>query len=135
PDTLASLAAMTTRHDWELLVVDNNSTDGTRDAILAAAKRFPVELRYVFEKEQGRSAALNAGIRQATGEIIATTDDDIRVEKNWLDAAVDALDTLDCDYVGGKVLPIWKGPQPRWIPNHGGKQCAVIALLDFGPER
>src|SRR4051812_746457 len=87
PETLASLAAMSTRHDWELLVVDNNSTDTTRDVIHGAARDFPVPLKYVFEIEQGRSAALNAGIRQATGDIIATTDDDIRVHPNWLDAA------------------------------------------------
>jgi glycosyltransferase involved in cell wall biosynthesis len=134
PETLASLAGVSTRHNWELIVVDNNSNDGTREVIQTAARNFPVPLKYAFESEQGRSAALNAGIRLATGDIIATTDDDIRVQPDWLDAAVDALHALDCHYVGGKVLPIWKGPQPRWIPNHGGKQWAVIALLDFGPE-
>lgn len=134
PETLASLAALSTTSDWELLVVDNNSTDATRDIITTAAARFPAPLRYIFEGEQGRSAALNAGLRQARGEIIATTDDDIRVNPDWLDQAARGLETLDCQYVGGKVLPEWQGPQPTWIPNHGGRQWAVIALLDFGPE-
>ena len=48
-------------------------------------RRFPVPLRYAFEKEQGRSAALNYGFRIAHGEIIVTTDDDVRVEPDWLD--------------------------------------------------
>ena len=45
-----------------------------------------------------------------------------------------ALETLQCDYVGGKVLPLWGAPRPEWIPDHGGRQWAVIALLDYGPE-
>jgi glucosyl-dolichyl phosphate glucuronosyltransferase len=134
PETLRSLAALTTAAAWELIVVDNNSTDETREIIMAASHGFPVELRYVLETEQGRSAALNAGIRQARGDIIATTDDDVRVAPDWLDRAAEALDALGCDYVGGKVLPIWRGPQPAWIPNHPGRQWAVIALLDFGSE-
>ena len=50
-------------------------------------RRFPVELRYLFEREQGRSPALNTGIRAARGEIIATTDDDVRVPADWLNRA------------------------------------------------
>ena len=50
-------------------------------------RQFPAPLRYVFEREQGRSPALNAGIRLAQGDIIVTTDDDVRVEPDWLDRA------------------------------------------------
>jgi glucosyl-dolichyl phosphate glucuronosyltransferase len=132
--TLHSLAGLSTKAPWEVIVIDNNSTDDTRHAVVEAQQRFPVELRYIFEPEQGRSAAMNAGIRAARGEIIATTDDDVKVEPDWLDKAGEALDALDCDYVGGKVLPVWPAARPDWIPNHGGKQWAVIALLDYGPE-
>jgi glycosyltransferase involved in cell wall biosynthesis len=132
--TLASLATLSTASPWEVIVVDNNSTDDTRSVVTGAQDRFPVELRYLFEREQGRSAALNAGIRAARGEILATTDDDVQVEPDWLDRAGEALDTLDCHYVGGKVLPVWPSARPDWIPNHGGKQWAVIALLDYGPD-
>lgn len=58
----------------------------------------------------------------------------MRVPPDWLDRAAAGLDRLQCDYVGGKVLPIWGAPRPAWIPNHGGKQWAVIALLEYGPE-
>jgi glycosyltransferase involved in cell wall biosynthesis len=117
-----------------VIVVDNNSPDETRAVVEAAARTFPVDLRYIFEGEQGRSPALNAGIRTARGAIIATTDDDVRVPIDWLDRAAEGLDRMKCDYVGGRVLPIWGAPRPEWIPNHGGKQWAVIALLDYGPE-
>ncbi len=131
--TLDSLAGLRPDGSWEVIVVDNNSPDGTRQVVEEAARSFPVELRYVFEREQGRSPALNAGIRAARGEIITTTDDDVRVPADWLDRAAAGLSRLGCDYVGGRVLPIWGAPRPAWIPNHGGKQWAVIALLDYGP--
>jgi len=133
-DTLGSLAALRPDATWEVIVVDNNSTDTTRVVVEEAAPSFPAPLRYVFEREQGRSPALNAGIRQARGTIVVTTDDDVRVESDWLNRAAEALDTLNCDYVGGKVLPIWGGPRPAWLPDRGGKHWAVIALLDYGAE-
>ena len=132
-DTLASLAQLQPDGPWEVIVVDNNSPDDTKQAVLDAAPTFPVELRYLFEREQGRSPALNAGIRAARGEIIVTTDDDVRVPADWLNQAADGLRRLECDYVGGRVLPIWGGPRPAWLPDRGGKQWAVIALLDYGP--
>ena len=130
--TLASLADLRPAGDWEVVVVDNNSTDDTRAVVETAARAFPAPLRYVFEREQGRSPALNAGIRVAAGDIIATTDDDVRVEADWLDRARDGLERLRCDYVGGRVLPIWGAKPPAWLPNRGGKHWAVIALLDYG---
>ena len=132
--TLQSLAHLRPAGDWEVIVVDNNSRDDTRAVVERAARTFPVDLRYVFEREQGRSPALNAGIRAARGSIIATTDDDVRVEPDWLDRAVEGIHTLQCDYVGGRVFPIWGAPPPRWFANGPGQQWAVIALLDYGPQ-
>src|SRR3954469_10972931 len=132
--TLDSLSRLRPDGAWEAIGVDNNSTDATPEIVRAAAAAFPAPLHYVFEREQGRSPALNAGIRLAQGDVIVTTDDDVRVEPDWLNRATDALDTLRCDYVGGRVLPIWGGPRPAWLPNRSGKHWAVIALLDYGPE-
>jgi GT2 family glycosyltransferase len=131
--TLHSLSALRPDGDWEVIVVDNNSTDDTRAVVEDAAPGFPAPLRYIFEPQQGRSPALNAGIRAAAGEIIATTDDDVRVEPDWLTRAGEALRRLPCEYVGGRVLPIWGATPPSWLAN-GGKYWAVIALLDYGPE-
>ena len=133
-ETLASLSALRPDGDWEVIVVDNNSTDGTRGVVEGAMGPFPAPLRYATEPEQGRSPALNAGIRLAQGQIIVTTDDDVRVEPDWLDRAAAGLDTHGCDFVGGRVLPIWRGERPAWLPNRGGQQWAVIALLDYGSQ-
>ncbi|HEY6329784.1 MAG TPA: glycosyltransferase [Blastocatellia bacterium] len=133
-ESLESFRGIRARYAWELIVVDNNSNDDTRILVEEVARDFPVDLRYVFEAEQGRCAALNSGIRAARGDIILTTDDDVRVEYNWLDNAVDALDGLGCDYVGGKVLPLWEKARPNWIPENAGRLWAVIALLDYGSQ-
>ena len=131
--TLASLAGLHADGPWEVIVVDNNSTDETRTVVAEAAPTFPVELQYRFERCQGRSPALNTGIAAARGEIIVTTDDDVRVTPGWLNAAARGLEAHGAGYVGGPVLPIWRGLRPSWLPNRSGRHWAVIALLDYGP--
>jgi len=133
-ETIHSIAKLNVHGDWELVVVDNNSPDDTRAVVEAEMASFPATLRYLFEPEQGRYAALNTGIRAATGRIIATTDDDARVEPDWLTRAAAALEVLGCDYVGGKVLPIWKGSRPDWLPHRPGPHWAVLALQDHGEK-
>lgn len=131
-ETIRSIGRLSVDGDWELLVIDNNSPDHTRAVVEEEAASFAAPLRYFFEPEQGRYAAINTGIRAATGRIIATTDDDARVEPDWLTRAAEGLDRLGCDYVGGKVLPIWKQPRPAWIPHRPGPHWAVLALQDHG---
>lgn len=133
-ETLSNLAKLQTVGGWEVIVVDNNSNDHTRAVVTEMEATFPTPLRYTFEAEQGRYAAMNSGIRAAQGELIASTDDDAQFDPDWLNRAGEGLDRFGCDYVGGKVLPIWRGERPKWLPNHGGKHWAVIALLDHGAE-
>jgi glycosyltransferase involved in cell wall biosynthesis len=133
-ETIRSIAKMTVAGDWELLVIDNRSTDHTKAVVEQERPSFPAPLHYLFEPEQGRYAAVNSGIRAAAGKIIATTDDDARVEPDWLTCAAAALDRLGCDYVGGKVLPLWRGDRPQWLPHRPGPHWAVLALQDHGDQ-
>src|SRR5688572_18185434 len=133
-ETIRSLAKLNVSGDWELLVVDNKSTDNTRAVVEEEKTSFPSSLQYLYEPEQGRYAALNTGIRAARGEIIATTDDDARVEADWLTQAEAGLEAQQCEYVGGKVLPLWKGTRPAWLPHRPGKHWAVLALQDHGDK-
>src|SRR5207249_4997559 len=85
---------------FELIVVDNNSTDTTREIIerFAAADR---RVRHLFEPQQGLSFARNAGIREARAPLIAFIDDDVRAEPDWVAAIVRAFrDQPDADMVG-----------------------------------
>ena len=133
-DTLASLADVRTVGATELLVVDNNSTDRTRDIVEAVAGDYPFRIRYIFEAEAGKYAALNTGLREARGAIVAATDDDVRFETDWIERAVDGLLRYDCDFVGGRVVPLWTAPKPAWLAERSSLHTKVIALLDHGDD-
>jgi glycosyltransferase involved in cell wall biosynthesis/coenzyme F420-reducing hydrogenase beta subunit/polysaccharide pyruvyl transferase WcaK-like protein/lipopolysaccharide biosynthesis regulator YciM len=100
---------------FEILVVDNNSTDNTREVTESFASNSPVSVRYIFEKEQGLSIARNTGIRNAKGEIIAFVDDDIHADENWLSAIVGAYEDPSVGCAGGPIRPIWLGQKPSWL--------------------
>jgi len=137
-ETLASIRRMrvTKGRRWEVLVVDNNSTDDTRAVVERQARDFPVPLRYLFEARQGRSSALNAGIAASAAPVIAMTDDDVRIEEGWLDAACEALLGGDpaIAYAGGPVAPIWETAPPRWLDLTRGDLWGTIAIQDHGAQ-
>lgn len=133
--SLESLAGIDYPKDsWDVLLVDNNSTDSTADVVRRAAPDFPVPLRYLFEPEPGKSNALNTGLAQTDAAIVAFTDDDVRVPSDWLQQIADAFETFHCDYLGGRVLPMWETPPPSWFPMTGGSMWAAVALLDYGHD-
>ncbi|MEO8521397.1 MAG: glycosyltransferase [Acidobacteriota bacterium] len=134
--TLASLARMDgAGWPWDVLVVDNNSSDDTRDVVAALASGFPVPLRYLHEPRQGKSHALNSGIAASTAQVVLFTDDDVLVSPRWLEEAVAPLRAgADADYTGGPVEAIWGAPRPRWLPAGNSNMWGTIAALDYGPE-
>src|ERR1700748_3110352 len=70
--------------DWTVLVVDNTSPDQTREVSEYFCVRSPGRFRYLSEPKQGKSNALNSGIRNARGNILAFMDDDVIVAPTWL---------------------------------------------------
>lgn len=132
--TLDVLARQQTRAPWEVIVVDNNSTDGTRRVAVDAAAWFPVPLRCIHEATAGKYAAMNTGIAAAAGQIIVATDDDANVEADWLDRAAEGLARHDCAFVGGPVFPAWDGAPPAWLDASSSVLQKVIAVLDYGSE-
>jgi GT2 family glycosyltransferase len=100
---------------WEILVVDNRSTDGTRALVRAMAVQAPVPIRYVFEPRLGKSWALNTGITAARGAVIALTDDDVSPAPDWIATAAEVLDCWGADGAGGRILPQWEAPPPDWL--------------------
>jgi glycosyltransferase involved in cell wall biosynthesis len=137
-ETLDRLAELKPRKctSWEVLVVDNNSSDSTASVIQSRQPAFPVPLRYVFERAQGRSNALNAGIAATTSPVLAFIDDDVVVGDDWLDEAIGPLVRAERDvsYTGGPVRPIWEAQRPRWLPHDRADLWGTIAILDYGSE-
>ena len=101
---------------WEVLVVDNNSHDRTRDVVADFCVRYPGRFRYLFERQPGKSHALNRGIAEAQGDVLAFLDDDVRVEPMWLQNLTAALLKGKLAGCGGRVLPEWNSAPPRWLP-------------------
>lgn len=135
-ETLTSLGRMpvSRQRTWEVIVIDNNSTDETRAVVERQQRTFPVSLRYLFEAKQGRSSALNTGAAHARGRVLAFTDDDVRVQDSWLDAACVPLlrGTPGVEYAGGPVRPIWEVPPPPWLDLTRGDLWGTIAIQDHG---
>jgi glycosyltransferase involved in cell wall biosynthesis len=120
--------------EWEVLVVDNNSRDRTREVAENFCRRYLGRFRYFFEPLQGKSHALNAGIREAHGDILAFMDDDVTVEPTWLQNLTAALHKEKWVGSGGRILPEQTFTPPRWLSLEGRYSLAPIALFDLGPE-
>ena len=138
--TLQSLGQMSVAPDltWELLVVDNNSTDSTRQEIDAFTERSGLNVRYVSEPRTGKSFALNTGIGEAKGEIIAFTDDDVLVAPEWLTELMETFKQFECIGVGGRSIALWNGfARPNWLTTEGPYRLStvpIVAAVDLGEE-
>jgi len=133
-DSLAEINPRSSRR-WEVLIVDNNSTDGTRATVERRQATFPVPLRYLFEREQGKSRALNSGIAACEGRTIVFGDDDQRFDRAWVDEACAALDRdASIDYTGGPVEPLWDASPPEWLDLRQPELLGPPGLFDYGDE-
>jgi glycosyltransferase involved in cell wall biosynthesis len=127
---LASLAEQTLgRECWEVLVIDNASTDETRSVVEEHRGALP-RLRYQLEPTVGVSSARNAAWRGARGEFVAYLDDDAVADASWLERILDFLTSVEPTpgAVGGKVDPIWEGPRPEWLSD---TTAAALSLVDW----
>ena len=133
-NTLASFSRLSIAAEvpWELVVVDNCSTDNTAHIIGQFAATSEISVRYVFEPKQGKSFALNTGVRAARGDLLAFTDDDVMVDRNWLTSLERIFAQFDCIGVAGRVVPVWWGPKPKWLELED--QQAVVQF-EYGEEQ
>jgi glycosyltransferase involved in cell wall biosynthesis len=115
---------------YEVVIVDNNSTDDTRRVVENYMQR-DSHIRYIFEKRQGLAYGRNAGIAAAKSDFIAFCDDDIIVPPDWVQKLHESLAKYrDADFIGGKVLPLWKADPPAWMAGNP----PPLALQDYGEK-
>jgi glycosyltransferase involved in cell wall biosynthesis len=102
---------------FEILVVDNLSTDHTKDACAAFVNSHPdLSIRYIFESTQGVSYARNRGVKEARGEFICLLDDDSPPTPEWLDALLQPFSDPMVGCTGGQSIPDFQGQQvPDWL--------------------
>lgn len=120
---------------WEVLVIDNRSTDTTPSVVDDVSRRYPGRFRYIFEPEPGKSYALNTAIRAARGSILAFMDDDVIVDPNWLQNLTVHLQRGKWVGAGGRIFPAWTSPAPRWLPSNDRYGLAPLVMFDLGPDQ
>ena len=117
-------------YEWELIVVDNNSTDETPGVLAEFATRLP--LRALREPKPGKSNAANLAVREACGEYILWTDDDVLVASDWVRQYVGAfLRHPYADVFGGRIDPWFEGTPPRWLAEGFRIIAGVYAAMDL----
>jgi glycosyltransferase involved in cell wall biosynthesis len=119
--------------EWELLVVNNNSTDATDEVLASFDGRLP--LRTVFEAEAGLSHARNRVVREAAGDYILWTDDDVLVDEEWLAAYCEAFRLWpEAAVFGGNIEPWFEGTPPGWLPRIWPRVASAYASRDLGEQ-
>ena len=99
----------------EILIVDNNSSDGTAAYAQAVAAEEPA-FNYLFEGQQGLSHARNAGAKAAAHDFLLYLDDDALLPPHYLPTLGRLLAEHDPDFLGGPLYPLYLDPKPDWFP-------------------
>jgi hypothetical protein len=128
--------------DWELVIIDNNSSDATAQVAESFKHRLP--LRYMHVSQQGKNVALNHALSEAPlGRLVVFTDDDVKPDKDWLQKIAQASDRwLTHSVFGGQVYLIYPEPkEPYWdaannLPGLGfGKHAYAPEECEYSPDR
>lgn len=116
--------------NWEVIVVDNGSTDNTQRVIRLFEHALP--LKYLFQPVPGKSRSLNYGLREVRGEVVLFTDDDVIPDEYWL---VNHLEVMgrraDIDAVGGSII-IDESLTPDWLARSYNLKGILISAHDLG---
>jgi len=131
-EALFSLLNQRFDEPFEVLVVDNGSTDQTAQTVLDFHRSVSFPVRYLYEERLGLSVARNRAIREAKGEYILFLDDDAVASADWIGGIVSVFDgnpRIGC--VGGKIEPAWDGEAPSWLPP---ENRSLYTILDYSDD-
>jgi len=118
---------MRTAIPWELILVDNGSTDATKDAIHSFVSSSGIACRTVFEPQRGLSRARNRGWLVADGQVVGFTDDDCYPDQEYVTELWTAFADPQTGYLGGRVLLYEPGGYPITV-----RDCAEHTEIPQG---
>jgi cellulose synthase/poly-beta-1,6-N-acetylglucosamine synthase-like glycosyltransferase len=132
-DCLAHLSKQAFAEGDDVIIADNGSTDHTAAVVSRHARRFPTLLTRLVVPTPGKSHAVSAALQSARGDVVALTDDDVRVEKDWLVNLKRRFADPQTALAGGPVAPRWERPAPPWLRVTARQRLgAPLGLLDYG---
>ena len=120
--------------DYELLILDNCSSDDTKEKVGSYASNFSGKMRYLYEPKRGKVFALNKGVENAKGEILVFTDDDVILDTKWLSSIWRCFKKYNCDGVGGRILPVYPPNTPQWVKDHHNLITGPLVMYDLGED-
>ncbi len=130
-DSLASQEKV--EFDWEVIVIDNGSTDQTEEMVSSKSISLPIKIRYCYESKLGLHNGRHRGLQEAQGEFIAYLDDDILVTPTWIHG-VEKILAGKTDAVVGRILPKWEAEPPAWLSIlvKESAYSGYLSILDLG---
>ena len=140
--TLFSLVELKTdRSLFEIIVVDNGSTDNTKEIVDKYIERNgSTTIKYFYDDIPGLLTGRHRGAKESKGEILTFIDDDVQVSSTWLDTIIKGMSTKpEIAFLTGPNLPLYEEYPPKWLSYFWseckyGNLCGWLSLMDFGNE-
>ena len=111
------------KHFFEVLIINNNSTDNTQEIAEFISKKEP-NFRVILETSQGLSHARNRGWNEAQGLYVGYLDDDCKVPPEWLQTAQSCITTQTPDIFGGPYYACYNSQKPKWFKDEYGSHVS-----------
>lgn len=132
-ECLNRLATNTAKDGWEIILVNNNSTDSTADECRRFVADYkPLNYHYFVETQQGLSFARNRGIAEAQGEWLVFLDDDAMVEKDYIaNLQIHLSKHPEAGAFGGQITPFFEEGEPSWYSRWS---MGFVSAIDRGGQ-
>ena len=118
--------------EFEIILIDNNSSDDTKEIVKSFETQFGNKLHYIFQPIPGKCLSINIGIEKSKGDIIVFTDDDVVLHPSWLKNISKFFQLNACDGIGGRVLPIYNEDVPAWVKQNPRQAAGGVVIYDQG---
>jgi len=124
--------SLDSQHSYEVVIVDNNSTDNTKEMVQQFSGKSWIGIKYLLEEKKGKINAIHKAVDHAKGDVLVFTDDDVTFDQNWLKIIAENFRDKLIHCVTGKIIPVYEEEKPCW---YSEKLSTVLGLVDYSGEK